>query len=396
MTFAELEYNKRKILPLFPSSDHHLMIEAVIENNSDGKIFVDNTENPETAAVWTAPGEEALIYLGGSCDNASFNEQLRIYFAEVIKPESVNQGLDAFQFYPTDTWERVLSAVFKEETFRDRDSYYILDPEKFRKLQPTWRENIPEGFSLNRLESQDILGKAKNVPVLGEMHSWKTFDKFREHGIGYYLVEESTGTIVSGCMTKTVTLESKRCELAIGTDGHYQQRGLATGAACAVIDEALEKGLDVIWECYHGNTASIRTNQKLGFEYICDENFYFGFLYESLENLLFAGYYHFVEMDDPEKAAEWFEKAVAKSQKEGQPMSGGYNFYAACAFAAVNKFDLAIERLRTALSSLQDPERFLDRLKSEKAFENLRDSQDFKDILWELEKMIEEGADNVH
>jgi len=396
MTFHELKDNKEKILPLFPSSDHHLTIEAVIEGNCEGKILVDNTENPQTAAVWTAPGEEALIYLGGLSDDTSFNAQLQKYFVEVIKPESIKRGLDAYQFYPTDNWEDVLSAVFKEDMLKDRDSYYILNPTKFRKLQSNWKENIPDGFLLKRLESQDVFDKGRNVPVFGEMHSWKSFAKFSKYGIGYYLVEEKTGRIVSGCITKVVALQKGRCEAAIGTDQNYRKRGFATLVACAVVDEALKKGLDVIWECFHGNTASIATNQKLGFEYICDENFHFGFLYESLQNLCFMGYYQLTELDNQKEAAEWFKKAIAKSEKEGQPISGGYNFYAACAFAAVEEYDSAIECLYAALEKLENPEQFLNRLKDEKAFNTLRDTQDFRDILQELEKMVAEGADNAH
>jgi RimJ/RimL family protein N-acetyltransferase len=392
----ELRKNKRKILTLFPSSDHHVTIEAVIEGNCKGKILVDTIETPKTAAVWTAPGDEALVYLGGAHDNRVYNEQLLHYFNDVIKPVSISQGLDAFQFYPSGLWEHNLHTVCTDEiTIKDRDSYYRLNPDAFKRRQPTWRESIPDGFSLKRVESKDIFEKARNINVFDGLTSWKSFDRFQKYGIGYYLVEDATDTVVSGCITKVVAVQSRRCEVAIGTDEHFRKRGFATVVACATVSEALKRGLEVIWECFRGNTASIKTNQKVGFEYICDENFHLGFLYESLQNLLYLGYHHLILFDDPQKAAHWFLKALAKSEAESNPIPSRYNFYAACAFAAVEEYSLAIERLHAALDQLQDPEQFYDQLRSEKALDNLRGLQDFDTILQRLEKRIEPGEDDV-
>lgn len=387
MSLYELRDNKRRILPLFPSADHHLAMEAVIEGKCEGKIFVDNVRTPETVAVWTAPGDEALLYLAGNSGNTSFNEQLRDYFVETIKPASIKQGLDAFQAYTTHNWVEVLKEVIfaDDDIFRDRDSYYILDPAKFRTLQPNWRENIPDGFTLKRVQTEDVFDKAEDVSALDGLTSWKSFEKFMEHGFAYYLVED-TDKIVSGCMTKFVT--SSGCELAIGTNEKYRRRGFAALVGCATVSEALQKGLKVIWECYHRNTASVRTNQTLGFDYLCDEYFYFGLLYESVENDLFLGYHHLTELNDPSKAAHWFKKGIALSEKENQPIPSGYNFYAACAFAVTGEHGLAFERLHLAVDGLQDVNRFYDRLQSEKALDGLRSSREFKKILQRLEELI--------
>jgi hypothetical protein len=387
MAFCELKEKKKRILPLFPSSDHHVTIEAVIEGTCEGKILVDDTKTPKTAAVWTAPVSEAVVYLGGVHNNTVFNQQLWEYFDDVIKPESIRQGLDAYQFYPTPQWETMLIKV--DSIFKDRDSYYRLDPVKFKSLQSNWKENIPDGFSLNAVESEDVFEKAQNVPVFGELNSWKSFKTFQEHGFGYYLVEDNTDKVVSGCLTKVVAAGSRRCEVAIGTDGTYIRRGFATAVACATVEEALKRGLEVIWECFHGNTASINTNQKLGFDYICDEPFYFGFLYESLENLLFAGYHYVIELKDPHKAAEWFQKAVVQSKAENRFIPPGYNFYAACAFAAVKEYDMAVQRLRESVDKLQDPKKFYDRLQAESAFDELRNLKEFKEVLRSIENLIE-------
>lgn len=372
----------RKILHLFPSRDHHLAMEAVIEEKCDGKIFVDRKENPKTAAVWCAPGDEALLYLAGDCDNTSFNTELRDYFVNTIKPESITQGLDAFQAYCSSPWEPVLQEIFKGETiFKDRDSYYTLHAAQFKMLQPRWRETIPPGFTLHRVQTQDIFA-TEGVSTFDGLTSWKSFEHFLKDGFAYY-IQDAGQNIVSGCITKFVT--SSGCELGVGTHEHYRRRGFATIVTCATVEEALKRGLTVIWECYHGNVPSIKTNQKVGFEYLCDEYFYLGFLFESLQNALFSGYYYLTELHNPEEAALWFKKGIALSEKENKPLSTGYNFYAACAFAATKEYGLALERLTAAVDTLQDAAQFLYKVQTEKAFDDLRESPAFKKILQRLE-----------
>ncbi|MBU7015930.1 MAG: GNAT family N-acetyltransferase [Theionarchaea archaeon] len=389
MSLHELEENRdqERILPLFPSLDHHLAMESVIEGNIEGKILVDSTENPKTAAVWCSPGNEALLFLAGKSNNSHFNGKLRSYFVERIRPDSMEKGLDTLQVYCPHNWEGELQRIFgNNDVFKDRDSYYKLNSEKFRKLQQNWRENIPHQFILKRMEA-NIFDKAVNVPVFNRLSSWKSFEQFRKRGFAYYLVEKDTHNIVSGCVTKFAT--ASKCELGIGTDARYRMRGLATLAVCATVEEALERGLEVIWECYHGNTASIRTNQKVGFDYICDEFFYFWFLYESPKNCLFSGYYCFTELNDPYKAVDWFRKGIALSEEEGEPISSGYNLYAACAFAAVKEYDRALEHLHEAVDGLQDAQQCYDRLKNEKAFDELRGSKEFKEIVLRVESLLE-------
>ena len=126
MSLHEFTHDTRKILHLFPSRDHHLAMEAVIEGKCDGTIFVDRKENPKTAAVWCAPGNEAQLYLAGASDNTSFNTGVHDFFVDTIRPESIHIGLNAFQAYCRSPWEKPLLIIFKDETlFKDKDSYLI-------------------------------------------------------------------------------------------------------------------------------------------------------------------------------------------------------------------------------------------------------------------------------
>jgi hypothetical protein len=391
MSFHELKTNKERILSLFPSSNHHITIGAVVESNGEGKIFVDSTKTPKTAVVWTAPSGEALLYIGGSCDNYGFNEDLVNYFNNTIRCESIKKGFDFYEICPDNNWEPYLQNVLKESMYKEIHSYYLLNPLKFKELQPHWRECIPEGFLLNRIESEDIFEKGQNVPVFSEMDSWISFERFQKYGFGYYL-EDNTGKIVSGCMTKAVAVTSCRCEVVVGTDASYWRRGFAALVACATICEALERGLDIIWECSHRNTASIATNQRLGFEHMCDEPLYFGHLHESMEVCFFYGHYCMEELNNLEKAAEWFRKGIAKSAEEKQSIPVEYDFHAARAFAGMGEYDLALQRLYVTLDHLRNPQNFLNRLENEKSFDSLRELEGFKEICRILVRMVKKGT----
>lgn len=389
MSLYELKDNKGRILSLFPSRDHHLAMEAVIGGNCEGKIFVDDAEDPKTVAVWTVPHDEPTLYIAGASSNSRFNEALHTYFIETIKPESVNQGYDAFQVYPTGDWEHVLrDVIFKGfNLLKETDSYYKLDPPTFNRFHANWRENIPDGFTVKRVESKDIFEKTEeNIPTFANFNSWRSFEKFREHGFGYYLVEDNTNNIVSGCKTKFVT--QSRCEIAIETDQEYRRKGFATVVACATLSEAAEKGLEVIWEVWSKNTASVKTNQKLGFVYICDEEVYYG-LFDELEGYLYFGYYYLTYVDDPHTAVHWFEKGIHTSEVKNQRISSGYNYHAARAFAVTEKYDAAFERLHNALDGAQDAARFYDLLVSEKAFDKLRGFKEFEIILQRAKNLAE-------
>lgn len=69
----ELDKSKyEKVRPLFNQLDYNLIISAVIERTSPGRIYVDDVVTPETAFLCSVEG----YYLAGHVDNDSFNKAL--------------------------------------------------------------------------------------------------------------------------------------------------------------------------------------------------------------------------------------------------------------------------------------------------------------------------------
>jgi hypothetical protein len=50
---------------------------------------------------------------------------------------------------------------------------------------------------------------------------------------------------------------------------------------------------------------------------------------------------------------------------------------------------VAIQRLRESVDTLQDPKKFYDLLQAESAFDELRNLEEFKEVLCSIENLIE-------
>ena len=66
------EEDYENVRPLFRELDFNLIIAAVIEHTSPGRIYVDDVSKPRTAFLCSVEG----YYLAGNADNLEFNVSL--------------------------------------------------------------------------------------------------------------------------------------------------------------------------------------------------------------------------------------------------------------------------------------------------------------------------------
>ena len=89
--------------------------------------------------------------------------------------------------------------IFEGET-TFKDSYYVLNAAAFKTLQSRWRETIPPGFTIHRVQTNDVF-TTQGVSAFDKLTSWKSFEHFLKDGFAYYVEEDATHKIVSGCIT---------------------------------------------------------------------------------------------------------------------------------------------------------------------------------------------------
>jgi RimJ/RimL family protein N-acetyltransferase len=382
----ELTTNKGKLKPLINNFGIHPVLESIIEGFTRGKIFVDNILAPRSGIIWVCPFEgESVFFLLGDSNHTQFNDAFRHYFNTEIKHFAQKNEWDQYWLQPLSNWsEETLKDIFGQKLLvAECVSYYILNPDKFLQLHSDWKKNIPEGYSAQCVESEDIFKQYKErMPEFADLTAWSSYAHFKERGLAYCLSKDKTTEIVAGCSTGyVVNGKDPRCELGVATDEQYRRNGFATLVSCAMIEEALNRNLKVIVEIWSINKASLKTHQKLGFDHQTDKKTY-ACMFDELLHYLTMSYSLYLHHNKSQDSIQAFNKALEIQARTGQNISSVYYYNAACAYAKLNNIESTVRSLLGAIESgLQDPKRFSELLQSKDVFSELRKTEIFNEII---------------
>ena len=256
MNFIEISPPQyQNIISLLGEYADFPVVNAVIEGNTPGQIFVDQKAEPQSAFVLTDAG---FSYLLGFPHNKAFNRKLKEQLDHEIFPRFKVSSDPTLIFYPlSDNWEiplkRILERYTVHEIFRKQFSF---KKSKFKRFT-AGSDLIPEGFSLHPI-NQTWLEK-----LGADMFPWKTTQIFLEKGFGFWLLARDEEI---ACECSSVFIGGGAVEINIYTAEKYQQQGLATIAARALINECLVRGIRPNWECWWDNEPSVALAKKMGFE----------------------------------------------------------------------------------------------------------------------------------
>lgn len=248
-----------KVEPLFVGMEDHLGLYAMLHGCVSGEVFVDHPASPRAAL---ASIHQRRFFLAGLPGESEFIEELQGFFTEKVYPSAREKHEQAFLVYynPEDCHE-TLNKIFKgTQLIHTERQYYICT-----NLQSDQRASLPEGFKLRSVDWALLADQnLKNIASLvKEMCSERTsVEDFLQHSFG--VCATSGGEIAGMCLSEYNCLD--RCEVGIITMEAYQQRGLATAMASALIKEAQSRGIAQIgWHCYTSNKPSVATALKVGF-----------------------------------------------------------------------------------------------------------------------------------
>lgn len=248
---------------LFQPLDHLLATTAMLNGSAPATVMVDDPDHPTAALACTGH----RFHLAGWPHNAAFNGALGRLFDNSIYPPARAAGAEMFMlYYEPSEWEPVISEILAGKfPLHGQRQYYA-----FKELKTGWRAWLPEGFSLHRVD-RALLDRAelKNLDALKEeMCSERpSVEDFldRSFGVCAMIGDELAGWCLSEYNS------GDRCEIGIETVEPYRQRGLATAMTCALVEEALSRGIARIgWHCWASNVPSARTALKAGFEKVRD------------------------------------------------------------------------------------------------------------------------------
>lgn len=257
--------NYEKVRALFRALEYHLTSAAVLDGNNPGRVFVDDPDTPRTAFMFSPEG----CYLAGNPDNDAFNRALNdsIYTRAIFDAKVYALF---FVCHP-ESWQEQLPIVLDpRQPIEMARRHYIC-----RELKYDWRPNIPEGFTVRRIDESLLNRPGMRVPdhLRNWMrNNWGSASDFLEKGFGFVTIHhnEVVSWSLADCTTGTA------CEIGIHTVEAFRRRGLATVTATAAVDYALSNGYATVgWHCPEDNLGSIGTAEKVGFEKERDYTMYY-------------------------------------------------------------------------------------------------------------------------
>ncbi len=363
-----------KVRRLFSPLVYHLTSAAVLDGNSPGKVFVDNSAAPRTAFMLSPEG----CYLAGDPDNDAFNRALNdaIYTGEVLEA-----GVEAVFFvcHP-ESWAQQLAVVLApRQPIEMPRRHYVC-----RGLKIDWRASVPDGFAVRRINSQLLNDAGLNIPAHVQswmQNNWSSPAEFLEKGFGFVgLVIDAHpmcgDEVVSWSLADCVSGDA--CEIGIHTARAFRRRGLATITAAAAVDYALSHGFSVVgWQCPEDNLGSIGTAEKVGFERERDYAMYYAYLDEA-EHLAEMGYVAF-KAGRHRETVDLYERVFAMGSD-----SPNYLYHlAARAWAALGDRDKALEYLGAAAEREWSD---VEHTRECQEFRDLHDAQEWAVVLERMQR----------
>ena len=253
----ESEY--ARIRPLFDGLRYNLVIDSVIDGNTQAWVYTDDVHDPRTAFMWNR--QDAML-LAGDVDNDAFNRALDRLITEEIIPDARERYIPhlSLHYFPQ-AWESKAGVILRgKHAVKARRRFYTL-----ADLKVDWRAGLRPGYTMQRMDD-GLLARndLKNIDqVLGWILSfWHSTRDFTSTGFGFCLIQGEA--ILSWCLS--VFASENEFELGLATDAAYRNQGLATLTASACIDHCISHQLTPLWHCWGDNLPSIAVAEKVGFE----------------------------------------------------------------------------------------------------------------------------------
>ncbi|MBC8230043.1 GNAT family N-acetyltransferase [bacterium] len=375
MIYKLIKSDYEKARSIFKGLEYNLIISAVIDATSPGRIYVDDISHPKTAFLCSVEG----CYLAGYEDNDEFNAALGKLVTEIILTrDNVEEDEDGIfiDFHP-DNWETKLGDIFTiRAPLKNRRRRYTC-----RKLKVNWKNQIPDGYSIHRIDGKLLERPGLKIPshvTYWMKTNWGSIEYFMQKGFGFCMLHGNK--MVSWCIADCVS--GNQCEVGIHTAEEYRKRGLATLTVAATVDYCLSYGfISVGWHCDEDNIGSWKTAEKVGFEKTRDYVFHYC-MFDEVYHLAETGFCCF-KAKQYKECAQWYEKVFA--------MGGDYPHYyyhlAALAWAALGNRSTAIRYLNAAIDKGWTD---IDFTKSCEQFRSLYGTSEWQNVLMRLQEKLDE------
>ena len=243
----------QNIIPLKEAASTQFpLINAVIEGQQEGGIYVDQVEAPNAAFVYHKFGFSTLL---GDDQSGNFEDDLKeLFFTQSSFP------IKYFHWYdPPDKWQNIMSDSILKQNYKDRQrTQFTFDQAQCRAK--TFGLAMPEEYEARDLDNA-LLKEAEVFALDLGNRFWSSGEHLLEEGIGICGIWN--GQLASICYSSTTA--KKIAEVDVSTLASMKGKHLGTFTTYFFIQKCLEYNILPNWDCFDTNTPSFRIAQKLGF-----------------------------------------------------------------------------------------------------------------------------------
>ncbi len=334
----QLDHAYDRVRPLYHSLAFNLEIDAILDGNTRGQVYVDDPAAPRCALIWD---QMNTLFLAGRADNHGFNAALNELVTAQLIPDAAARHLGDFILYTAhEAWERKLDVVLQGfAPFEARRRLY-----KLGRLAIDWRAQLPPGARMARVD-RDLLADERlenRIQVVNWITSfWPSTEDFLARGLGFCLIQGQA--IASWCLA--VFSSGNRFEFGTETVAAYRRRGFSTRVTAAGVEHCLAHNITPAWHCWDNNAASIGVAEKVGFQHVKTYTVQrFGFT--PFDHLILQAE-HFYGYGDFRRAAERAEQAFQVQA----PPNKFYHYFAARLWARAGSPERAFRYLDQAIDA---------------------------------------------
>lgn len=260
--------NYYKLLePLKQVEINHLFALAVVKQNINGEVYVDNIENPSSFYVIHPYGMSLLF---GAINNTLFNNKLISY---ILNIELVRKKTEYLQVFPH-AWHLKLKTLLTENLYNKESlkSSGIIEHGRvnFKFNKEKYYSNhhtLITNFEIRRTHKHSF--RSMEGFVIPRFF-YNNEEQFKKEGVGFsaYIENKPISTAFAAF------IQNGQLELGIETLSEYRGKGLAKKVCSALIKYSLQHNLEPVWACRTNNIGSHRLAQSLGFEPIFEIPYY--------------------------------------------------------------------------------------------------------------------------
>jgi len=226
-----------------------LMARSVIAGHTNGRIFVDSCESPESFYIVHSYG---MTFLCGDSSNETFIKGLFDYFSGISNEREKAEWLQAFPR----NWDIVMNRLVDEHKAIPYSRLnFKFDSAKFHEKYHQIDKSLYEVIST----PIDMLFEISGSVVPKDY--WKTPEQFADMAKAFTVMID--GKPASTAFTSA--RHENKLEIGIETIKEHHSKGLGYLACAELVEYCIDNNLEPVWSCRLENTASVNLAKKLGF-----------------------------------------------------------------------------------------------------------------------------------